>query len=66
MLLNDFIRDILTGIYKDWGNHKTFKIFASTIAIGLTNIIVMSSVIPNDAITYNEIKENKIKEKESK
>lgn len=31
MLLNDFIKDILTGIYKDWGNHKTFKIFASTI-----------------------------------
>ena len=61
MLLNDFIRDILTGIYKDWGNRKTFKIFASTIAIGLTNIIVMSSVIPNDAITYNEIKEKESK-----
>ena len=61
MLLNDFIRDILTEIYKDWGNHKTFKIFASTIAIGLTNTIVMSSVIPNDAITYNEIKEKESK-----
>ena len=61
MLLNDFIIDILTGIYKDWGNHKTFNIFSSIIAIGLMNIIVMSSVIPNDAITYNEIKEKESK-----